>query len=1029
MKQHYFGNCLNRLKRLCHKYIQPPIIFIYTDPSLYNSSSFFIIKKAFIRILSVLLSLLAINFTNKPYAQEKGVPSVLPDVKYHLTARAWKALNISRNAYLDKVEGTVQEVAKFQDLSGAIIDPYANIEVQYATPYFANAVATLISAGRSADLLAKGVSAMNKATKDVAEGAWSVPDNHGEFFLAPLASAIPLYTPFVSASQVQTWKNRMAKPIDGIIRGNIKNWRTYAMKGEWYRAKNGYVNKDSAIAWIESSWINTQRNRFTNNLWNFYHDYTSDPDTWPYESAARGNLLAMIADGYDGASRNEMLDILKRGTQASLLLQDPSGQGVAGGRTGNHTWNDIVLANGYEIMAEIVYKAGNERLAGQYRRAATLGFQSVQRWRRTDGTYSVTKNHFDHKDRNKYASYSYLTNYNGYMMFHMAENYLNNKSNITEQPAPNEIGGYTIVSDSVLATAVANAGGMHMEVCLRGATQAIYNNYWTTLGVVRFARPGWDSRLGPSDGVRETATRYGVSFAPTFLENGKWVRLASMPERYEAFFSTQFAHPLLVRCRVDYKPKTGHIGPSFTNDFTITPDGILSTLTSSLSANYGITWPLLTFDGATYLNYSLTSHIASTSFPNETDQQNYIALHPYPTITATDSTRRSSYGNLRPVRMISGTDSNTTFIYPRNAGDPAAEYIQQSFIRSGNNFSTILGTVKENIYIGRTSAGGEGSSIDLDNDTTSEVSFDTTTGFILQLSFGEITKIETNRAVSAIIYGQRMELQAYTPVDIKHPLMAPTAKVIASVDDGNVAMNTVDRDYSTRWSGYGNGQWIRYELDTTEILNTVKIAWYKGNERKAFFEIQTSLDSTTWTTVFSGQSSGASTTLESYTISRTPARYVRIIGNGNSIHTWNAITEVQLVRAPKVKMIASSDDGNVPANTVDKNFNTRWSAYGNNQWIKYELNIKETIKAVKIAWYRGNERKALFDIQTSLDSINWTTVFSGQSSGLTKDFEIYPIPSIPAHYIRIIGHGNTMNQWNAITEVEFIKENEEEIIY
>jgi hypothetical protein len=147
------------------------------------------------------------------------------------------------------------------------------------------------------------------------------------------------------------------------------------------------------------------------------------------------------------------------------------------------------------------------------------------------------------------------------------------------------------------------------------------------------------------------------------------------------------------------------------------------------------------------------------------------------------------------------------------------------------------------------------------------------------------------------------------------------------------------------------------------------------------------------------------------------------------MHAWNAITEVQLVRAPKVKVIASSDDGNVPANTVDKNFNTRWSAYGNNQWIKYELNIKETIKAVKIAWYRGNERKALFDIQTSLDSINWTTVFSGQSSGLTKDFEIYPIPSIPAHYIRIIGHGNTINQWNAITEVEFIKENEEEIIY
>lgn len=122
------------------------------------------------------------------------------------------------------------------------------------------------------------------------------------------------------------------------------------------------------------------------------------------------------------------------------------------------------------------------------------------------------------------------------MMYHMSENYLRHKSLIPEQAAPNEIGGYTIVSDESLATAAANAGGMHMEVCLRGSTAVRYNRYWTTLGVVRFARPGWDSRLGPSDGVKEEASKLGVSFAPTFLENGKWVRLASVPDRYEAFF-------------------------------------------------------------------------------------------------------------------------------------------------------------------------------------------------------------------------------------------------------------------------------------------------------------------------------------------------------------------------------------------------------------------------------------------------------------------------------------------------------------
>ncbi|MCU7549943.1 discoidin domain-containing protein [Chitinophagaceae bacterium LB-8] len=820
----------------------------------------------------------------------------LPTINYHLTARPWKPLNISRTAYLDRVEGIVRKCVTFQNSSGAIIDPYANREVQYATPYFANAVATLLSAGRAKDLLNAGVAAMNKATIDVAEGASSIPDNHGEFFLAPLASAIPLYTPFVSATQVQTWKSRMAKPIQDILRGSTNNWRTYAMKGEWYRAQNGYVNKTNAISWLESSWINTQKSRFTNNTWNFYHDKTSDPDTWPYESVARSNLLDMIADGYYGASKNEMLTLLKRGTQSSLLLQDPSGQGVAGGRSGNHTWNDILLANGYEIMAELANLEGNTRLAGQYRHAAALAFNSVQRWRRSDGTYYVTKNHFSPASRIGYASYSYFTNYNGNMMYHMAENYLRHKTNISEQPTPNEIGGYTIASDNSFATAVANAGGMHMEVCLRGSTAITNDRYWTTLGVVRFARPGWDSRLGPSDGIRETSSNQGVSFAPTFLENGTWIRLASVPDRYEAFFSTQFVHPLLVRCRVEYKPKAGKTGPTFNNDFTITPDGILSILTSS-TTSFGNTWPLLTYDGATTLITSITSFVASTSFSSTSDQQNFIALHSSPTISTTDQTRRSSYGDLRPVRMVSGTTSNVTFIYPRNASDPTAETVRKSFVRSGNDFTSVLGKVIGNMYIGRTSAGGEGTSIDINNDAIPEATFSTNTGFIIQLNMGEITNVETDTDVTAVIYGRTISLQPYTPVSITSPQRVTITAVLASsAQDSNVAANTLDSNYLTRWSAYGNNQWIRYYFTDLVTLNNVKIAWYRGDERSHSFNLQVSQDSIHWTTVYSGQSSGKTTTFESYTIAPVSTRYIRIVCHGNSSNLWNAITEVEFIK-------------------------------------------------------------------------------------------------------------------------------------
>ena len=40
---------------------------------------------------------------------------------------------------------------------------------------------------------------------------------------------------------------------------------------------------------------------------------------------------------------------------------------------------------------------------------------------------------------------------------------------------------------------------------------------------------------------------------------------------------------------------------------------------------------------------------------------------------------------------------------------------------------------------------------------------------------------------------------------------------------------------------------------------------------------------------------------------------------------------------------ASTHDGNVPANTVDNNLNTRWSAEGDNQWIAYDLGSARTV--------------------------------------------------------------------------------------
>lgn len=129
------------------------------------------------------------------------------------------------------------------------------------------------------------------------------------------------------------------------------------------------------------------------------------------------------------------------------------------------------------------------------------------------------------------------------------------------------------------------------------------------------------------------------------------------------------------------------------------------------------------------------------------------------------------------------------------------------------------------------------------------------------------------------------------------PTLAPlsVSAVAASANDGNVPANTVDNSLATRWSAEGNGQWIRYDLGAATTLGSLSVAWYQGNTRKATFDVQTSGNGTSWTTVIANrQSSGTTVQQESYDFADGSARYLRIVGHGNSKNAWNSITEVDI---------------------------------------------------------------------------------------------------------------------------------------
>ncbi len=76
-------------------------------------------------------------------------------------------------------------------------------------------------------------------------------------------------------------------------------------------------------------------------------------------------------------------------------------------------------------------------------------------------------------------------------------------------------------------------------------------------------------------------------------------------------------------------------------------------------------------------------------------------------------------------------------------------------------------------------------------------------------------------------------------------------------------------------------------------MQDLEIAFYKGDSRSAYLDIIVSTDESSWDYVFSGASPERTFALQYFDIADTEARYIRIVGHGNSKNSWNSIVEVK----------------------------------------------------------------------------------------------------------------------------------------
>lgn len=116
----------------------------------------------------------------------------------------------------------------------------------------------------------------------------------------------------------------------------------------------------------------------------------------------------------------------------------------------------------------------------------------------------------------------------------------------------------------------------------------------------------------------------------------------------------------------------------------------------------------------------------------------------------------------------------------------------------------------------------------------------------------------------------------------------------------------------------------------------------------------------------------------------------------------------------------SESDGNVGANAIDHNFDTRWAAPGVGQYLWYDLGKITAVESVKLSFYNGDKRTTEFDIELSDDGVNYTKAGHFVSSGKTNDLEEYKLENARARYVRFYGYGAQNSGWNSITEMGII---------
>ena len=163
----------------------------------------------------------------------------------------------------------------------------------------------------------------------------------------------------------------------------------------------------------------------------------------------------------------------------------------------------------------------------------------------------------------------------------------------------------------------------------------------------------------------------------------------------------------------------------------------------------------------------------------------------------------------------------------------------------------------------------------------------------------------------------------------------------ASIENRPIA-NAFDGNLATRWNGKGRSSTVTIDMGTLVNIDYLKISYYKGNERKSYFDYAYSVDGSSWEDAGSKTSSGSTTGLEIFDlVNGNEVRYIKLTCTGTEVSQWNTINEIEVYGSTiagnntgssvnlalgKAVDQKTTGHGGDPERAVDGNTDGRWSS-------------------------------------------------------------------------------------------------------